>query len=730
MNKIFPLFLCCFLLNFSAIAQETEISRDSLSKLDKALNEALDRYDYTTTIAQSANLINLASKQQDTKYLYRGYRILGITYQNLDDLQRARENYEKALEYAEQTGNDTLLMGAYNNLGNVYSEDKETVEKGLQYYDKAISYGSRIKSYSRILTPIMNKGWTHLDNAQYEKALPYLQEAKALLEDKKDGVTYSQLMTLYGKYYSGIGDYDLSTNYFETALQIAVKDSLLLAASLANKEYGRMLYKSGNYKKAYEVNTVHQGYQDRIFEQEKLNQMEAAYARFGMAESQKELELAKREQEYKDNVIAKTRQTSFILIVSIVIMLLFLVLLYRNNRLRQKLIRQLREKNNEFLAAKEKAEKLSMLKTRFFSTVSHELRTPLYGVVGLTSLLLEDNPNKKQVEDLNSLKFSADYLLALINDVLQMNKMESNLVQLENLPFVFRDLMNGIVKSFEFSRKQNKNEVSLEIQANVPLVIVGDSVRLSQILMNLVGNAMKFTERGKVWIKVSLEKEEGENCLLNFEVGDTGLGIPANKQEIIFEEFSQLNSNNFSYQGTGLGLPIVRKLLRLFNSKIELQSEEGKGSVFNFSIRFKKGNPEENTVDLGSVIPDQSNRTALIVDDNRINQVVTQRVLEKRDFQCKVVNGGYEAIEILQKEEFDLVLMDVNMPNIDGMETTRRIREFNTVVPIIALTAVELDEMIEVILASGMNDIIVKPYDANQFFNTIYKNLLSPAIIQ
>src|SRR5690606_27197327 len=183
-----------------------------------------------------------------------------------------------------------------------------------------------------------------------------------------------------------------------------------------------------------------------------------------------------------------------------------------------------------------------------FSTVSHELRTPLYGVVGLTSLLLEDNKNPKQTEDLKSLKFSADYLLALINDVLQMNKMESNLVHLENLSFNVNDLMLGIVKSFEFTRIQNNNEIELVIDENMPANLIGDSVRLSQVMMNLVGNAVKFTEWGKVWIKADCKNCEDGKCLIAFEVGDTGIGIPLDKQKEIFEEFSQLRSSNYSYQ--------------------------------------------------------------------------------------------------------------------------------------------------------------------------------------
>lgn len=713
---------------FPVFSQEDAVPRKNLEKLQELSLEALDNYDYSSTIDYAVDMIKLASENQEKEFLYRGYNYLGITYEILKDSSRARENYTKALDYAIEIENDTLLMGAYNNLGNVFSENRETITKGLDYYDKSIVIGSKFQDSLLILEPIVNKGWTYLDSELYEQAFPYLERTRSLLGRDPAPIVETQLLALYGRYYSGIGNLEKARETFESSVQLAERDTLIAEASFAYEEFAKMLFKSGSYEEAYRALKKHQQYQDKVFEEEKIYHMEAAYARFGIDESNKKLELAQHEQQFKDEVIAKTEQFSIILVISVAVMLLFLILLFRNNRIRRKLIGQLKEKNNELVQAKEEAERLSLLKTRFFSTVSHELRTPLYGVVGLTSLLLEDNKDKDQIEDLKSLKFSADYLLALINDVLQMNKMESKLVYLEDIPFNLETLLKGIVKSFEFTRKQNKNVIDLQLDREIPMNLVGDSVRLSQVIMNLAGNAIKFTERGKIWIKADLVHRKNNTCLIHFEVGDTGIGIPANKQQEIFEEFSQLRSNNFNYQGTGLGLSIVKKLLSLFGSNIHMKSEEGKGSVFSFEIIFEQGEISEKGAATLDIFPENLERKALIVDDNRINQVVTRRILEKRDFQCEVAGDGCEAIAMLKKENFDLVLMDVNMPDINGMETTVRIREFNKNVPIIALTAVEIDEMREEIMESGMNDIIVKPYDTHQFFNTIFKNLLAPAV--
>lgn len=718
-----------FLLCLSLYPQTTlKAYKDSIQQLKKAAIEAYNTYDYNKSIEYSADIVELAAPRNDYYNLQKGYNFLGVAYEVLEDTSRARENYEKALYYAELVQNDTLLLNSYNNLGNIYSSNQETVQKGLDYYEKAIDLASRSMSVQDGLISVLNIAWTYLENGDYTMASPYLKRVWNLSKEAEDKNLQSNLLALYGMYHSGKGEYVESREHFRQAIEMAEKDSLLVEASFAYEEYAKMLTKFGLFEEAYSALRKHQEYREAIFQKEKNLQREAVYGRFQTEEYKKDLAAAQREQKYKDEVLAKTRQITWVMIFSLAGLFLFLIFLFRNNRIRKKLIGELRDKNNELTAAKEEAERLSLLKTRFFSTVSHELRTPLYGVVGLTSLLLEENKNEKQKEDLKSLKFSADYLLALINDVLQMNKMESNLVHLENGNFDMQELFNGIVKSFETTRSHNNNIIDLQIDENIPQNLIGDSMRLSQVMMNLVGNAIKFTQNGKVWIKANLKGCSESGCVIQFEVGDTGPGIPKNKQQEIFEEFSQLQSNNYNYQGTGLGLPIVKKLLQLFGSEIHLESEEGKGSIFSFEIEFEKGLEEVSSPvnRVSGEFLDQQVKKALIVDDNRINQVVTRRILEQRDFECLVAGSGEEALSILKSEVLDVVLMDVNMPGMNGMETTQEVRKFNPNIPIIALTAVEVGEMREEILGAGMNDIINKPYNIPEFFSTIFRNLLQP----
>lgn len=403
----------------------------------------------------------------------------------------------------------------------------------------------------------------------------------------------------------------------------------------------------------------------------------------------------------------------------------FLASAYNNNRQKKRLNNVLIEKNKELISAKETAEQVAILKSQFISTVSHELRTPLYGVIGLTSLLMEDPNNEKKNEYLESLKFSGDYLLALINDVLQLSKIETNEIQLEKVSFDLKSLIEGIVNSLRTKQKSNNNKVHISIDKKINSALLGDSIRLSQILINLIGNALKFTKDGNIWINVICLESTSTHNTLRFVIKDDGIGIPKSKQKAIFENFAQVKNDSQEYEGTGLGLAIVKKLIHLHNSEIHIVSSEGTGSKFYFDLKYEKAFKEQKeyaeqreNISIGT-----SNFNVLIVDDNKINQVVTQNILRKKGYTCNIANNGAAAIEMVKGEAFDLILMDINMPEMNGLDATKVIRTFNTNIPIIALTAVEEGEIRNQALSVGMNDVIVKPYDTQQFFQTIMRNI-------
>ncbi|WP_037316361.1 response regulator [Salegentibacter sp. Hel_I_6] len=707
-------------------AQENPVSKDSLENLANITSEYLKKYNYKDGVENAYLLLDHAESVKDDYYKFHAHNFLGNAYNDLKDTLRAKKNYLQALDYANGLKNDTLLIYIYNNLGNIYSETKGSEDKGIAYYNKVINLADSIAVEKEKLFPTVNIAWTYMDCEKYSFAYPYLKKSLKLLGAEENNNVRSQLYMLLGKYHHKTNELDSADYYFSEGLRLAEKDSLLLPISLLSKDYANMLFENGDYEKAYENLEKHNVNNSQLFENEKIAEIEAVNARFDVDEYRRNLEISRKEKAYQDELIGKSTEKILIMVVASLILIIILLILNKINQDRKKLIDELKEKNNQLLDSRDNAERLSRLKTEFLSTVSHELRTPLYGVVGLTSLLLDDKSLKKHESDLKSLKFSADYLLALINDVLQMNKMESNQVKLENIPFNIQELVLSIVNTFEFTRLQNKSKLHYSIDERIPVDLIGDPVRLSQILMNLVGNAVKFTENGNIFINIELQARVEDRSVIYFEVKDDGIGIPKSKQKIIFEEFSQLKSSNYNYQGTGLGLPIVKRLLELFDSQIHLKSKEGEGSTFCFSLSLKEDqSPSKKAGFAHEVYLDnlKEAQRILVVDDNRINQVVTKRILEKQNFECVVAANGVEAIERATAENFDLILMDLNMPGINGMETTKRIRQFNKHVPVVALTAVEIEEVRQEIHEAGMNDIIVKPYDVERFYQIIKRNL-------
>lgn len=737
MIKNFSVFFLVFFLCWSVSFSQTPHSsvNSSLKDIRTEIDTHIDKYLYEQAIEDAHTLLNKAKERNDDYYIAVAYNSLGHIYLDLKDSARARKNYTLGLEYAQKIENDTILLRSYNNLGNIYSEIPETTTKGIDYYNKVIAIANKLGDSTELIVPKSNIGWTYLDNGEYNKAYPYINESLQLVDslsrnkdfdkDRKNYL-YSQIYMLHGMYFTHTRQYDTASYFFNKSIRLAVEDSLVLPVAEAYKAYSKMLEEKGDFEAAYNAQLKYNEYNSKVFESEKLKQMEIANARFNINKYRKDLDIAEREQRYQDDIIEKSQEKVAIMVISSAILVFILIFLYKINRDRRSLIGELKNKNKQYKEAKVEAERLSRLKTRFFSTVSHEIRTPLYGVIGLTSLLLEEKSLGKHKSDLKSLKFSADYLLALINDVLQMNKMESNEVILESVSFNLRDQVNSILNSFEFTRVQNKNELHLDFDENIPAFLVGDSIRLSQILMNLVGNAMKFTERGNIYFTVKQIEGDNSQSKIYFEVRDDGPGIPESKKKVIFEEFSQLDNSNYNYQGTGLGLPIVKRLLKLFNSKIKLESKEGEGSAFSFSILFDVDTEKTENIELeedSKLNENSDQKNILIVDDNRINQVVTRRILEKKDFICEVAGDGTQAIELVKNGNFDLVLMDVNMPGISGLEASKEIRKFNEEIPILALTAVEVEEIREEIHAAGMTGIIIKPYDVQQFYQIVYKNL-------
>ncbi len=684
------------------------------------------------------------------------------TYRHQNKIDKALEKLDEASKIAENNEDAKLLLDTYHQYARLFLEegDRETT---IFYWDRAsillkdltYSYGQAFHNYleaalrfdegnnfqslklleeSRKLSNNRNlsnnilllEAYIFTNIEKYDDAIKNLHALIVNSDDKERAYLATKANLQLAEISLELDDLEEGIIHSKAALELAEKHGFFKDIKEANQTLSLIYEKTGSFDEALFYKKALEKIKDSIFNAEKIKLEAKTADKIRFEHQMNEINKLTAKNEELSESKNRSEITAILTSAFLTIISLLAVSLFRNNQIKLKTNDLLYTKNKELELARDSAVSAMEAKTNFLSTVTHELRTPLYAVTGLTHLLLEENPGEHQKEHLKSLKFSGDYLLNFINDILQINKIDADKLEPLNIEFKLQKILTDVVDSLQQNAGENNTDLVLDYDPNIPQQLLGDPIKLSQIFMNLVGNALKFTKDGKVEVIAKLLKKEEEQVKLYFEVRDNGIGISEDQQKSIFDSFEQGSIQiNREYGGTGLGLTIVKSLLGLFGSKISLESELGQGSSFFFELDVKcdTNAMEEVSFELSSEEFDFKGLHLLVVEDNKINQVITKKMLTKKEITCDIANNGNEAIDLAKANTYNAILMDIHMPGISGEEATRQIRKFDQEIPIIALTAISLDDSLDSFYEAGCNDVVTKPFKPEVFYQKIGQNI-------
>lgn len=715
-------FLC---ITFS-FAQSMSLKKDSVKNILRQSFIDVQEGKNIIALEKQRFVVEWSKFNKNDSVLASAYNVIATNHMNLEDYSAAETYLKRAIKFGKKSNNQTVLMLIYNNYGRL-NMIKGNTDKAIEYFELSLKISEDPNTFNNNkLWTVMNIGSLYHQQKKYNKARHYYNETIRYFEPNSQ----HQPEILVNAYLN-LGDLDLiDKNYTNALNQLKIADSLALDI----KDYNLLVYiehtryevflKTKQKDKAITALEKKTQYlEEKIKAKNEINK-KSQKLKQDLQDQLKSLEIKDKVYNAQQHTLNITRLFSICLLLLLAVILLIAYLLNRSNTKNKKLNKDLIIKNKQLLDSKQKTEYAANLKENFFSTISHELRTPLYAVNGITDILIDENPKPEQKKHLKILKSSGEYLLAIINNVLQINKLDKKAEKLYPINFNLRELLENTKNSLNYIKKDNNNIITIDIDDNLPKTLHGDALKISQVLNNLVSNSLKFTENGTIIIRVEIVNKNTEDIELKISIIDDGIGISKDMQEYIFNDFYQESMRlDRNYEGIGLGLTIVKRLLKILNSEIKVTSEENKGATFCFNIILNYTDVDEIEHIDANQFSLLENAKILVVDDNKVNQLISKRVLDKEKVSTTLVYNGLNAINKIKTNHYDLILMDIHMPGMDGYETTRQIRTFNKTTPIIALTAVQLEGKKEKILESGMNDIIVKPYKKEFFYKKICEHL-------
>ncbi|WP_323788333.1 ATP-binding protein [Psychroserpens sp.] len=727
-------YILAFLITFSTFVSAQEDSEEDVDILKMRIENLItqsnfdnERGDYFNAKDNLEKALAIAEKISDRKSEGEIHTKIAKLQFTVNEYENALVSLTKAAEIQREINDYGNLAMTYNIRGLLHASKKE-YQTALDYYNSAKTKFEE-EDLERFISEVtLNEAKVNLKLKDYKTAKSLLERTIVLAKKYNQNNILSNALIYSGKTIDKLGNNQLAISMTKEGLDIADAYGFIENTNEAYLTLSNIYENETDFELAHEYLAKHVQLSDSILNIKRENLNPEKRVQYIDAYNAADYEKLKNIIEEQESESSLAKITTILSIALITILSLLTLALYKNNNIRLKSNNMLHEKNDDLIEAMRKAEQASKTKANFLSTVTHELRTPLYAVTGLTNMLLDEEPKEHQIPHLKSLKFSGDYLLTFINDILQINKIEANKVELDPVQFNLKMKVENVVSALNNSALDNNTIMHYEYQKDLPHTFVGDNLKISQILINLIGNSIKFTKDGDIWVRVYSISKNGDDHVLRFEIEDNGIGISKEKQDNMFESFSQGSIQiNRKYGGTGLGLSIVKGLIEILKGKIYLKSELGKGTTFFFEIPLTYA-PEEVKIikeDYSKNISklDISNIKILIVEDNKINQMITKKILNKMGLECEIVDNGEAAVEKVRENTYDVVLMDIHMPGISGLEATKIIRTFDKDLTIFALTAVTLEDKMHEFDEAGFDDIISKPFKQEDFEKKLYEEL-------
>ena len=655
--------------------------------------------EYDAGIEVLKEALTIAKKIHDKNLEATALYYLGNIYRDLGDLGAVLSHYEKALVINEELGEEYYQSVILSSISNLLY-DLNDYDSALEYALKCLPIFERVHNVNSLLNIYNTLGNIYFKKEQLPNALHYFEEN--LNRSEPETAAYVMAESGMGKVHYKMHNFDFAKKYLTRALEGAEHIGNAEVQIICQFYIGRLYMDEDDYRRALQYLTSAYSLADEYMRRHDVMSvhevLSALYDKMG--DIPKAFHHLKSFLQLKEEIFKQT-------IINEV----------RNLQVRQQI--ELAQKE------KEVAERTAFLNHQFMANMSHEIRTPMNAIVGMTRLLLGKDPKPDQLRYLKAIQLSADNLLVIINDILDLSKIEAGKIIIEHTDFAIREVVGSVRDMLMLKVEEKGIELRISIDPAIPKRLMGDPTRLNQVLINLAGNAVKFTEKGFVEVQATLHKKDGDKLWIKFDIIDTGIGISPDHMDSIFDSFTQAGADvSRKFGGTGLGLTISKQLAGLMGGDISVQSELQKGTTFTTTIPFEETKMQDSIKQ--SAIQDNdfmkklNKLKVLLVEDNEFNRMVAEDTLKEivPGIRVDIAVNGQEAVDRLQKEMYDVVLMDVLMPVLDGLAATKIIRnslpEPARNVKIIAMTANVLQEDVQEYYSAGMNGFVSKPFQVDE----------------